>query len=75
MTSQGKNTERIRRKFFRPALSWPNNGTNLVTSWPGNFILQNATNVIGPYFDVSNATSPYSLDVNQFPRQFFRLRD
>jgi hypothetical protein len=59
----------------RPALSWQSNGTNLVTSWAGNFILQSATNVVGPYFDVTNATSPYRVDVHQFPMQFFRLRD
>ena len=56
-----------------PALSLQNNGTNLVISWPGNFILQSATNVVGPYFDVTNATSPYSVDTQQFPMQFFRL--
>ena len=58
-----------------PALSWQNNGTNLVISWPGNFILQSATNVVGPYFDVTNATSPYTVDVHQFPMRCFRLRD
>jgi hypothetical protein len=58
-----------------PGLSLQNNGTNLVINWPGNFTLQSATNVVGPYFDVTNATSPYSLDVHQFPMQFFRLRD
>ncbi len=58
-----------------PALSLQNNGTNLVISWPGNFILQSATNVVGPYLDVTNATSPYSADENRFPMQFFRLRD
>jgi hypothetical protein len=58
-----------------PVLSFQKSGMNLVLSWPGNFTLQSATNVVGPYFDVSNATSPYSVDVNQFPMQFFRLRD
>jgi hypothetical protein len=58
-----------------PVLSLQNNVTNLVISWPGNFILQSATNVVGPYFDLSNATNPYTLDVKQFPMQFFRLRD
>jgi len=57
-----------------PVLSLQNNRTNLVINWPGNFILQSATNVVGPYLDVTNA-SPYRLDANQFPMQFFRLRD
>lgn len=59
----------------QPTLSFQNTGTNLVLSWPGNFILQSATNVVGPYLDVTNATSPYSADVQQFPMQFFRLRE
>ena len=59
----------------RPTLNAQRNGTNLVLSWPGNATLQRATNVVGPYFDVSNATSPYSANVHQFPRQFFRLRN
>jgi hypothetical protein len=59
----------------RPALSVQNNKTNLVMSWPGNYTLQSSTNVAGPYSDVSNATSPYTVNVHQFPMQFFRLRD
>ncbi len=58
-----------------PTLSLQNNGTNLMLSWSGNFILQSATNVVGPYFDITNATSPYSLNVNQSPMGFFRLRN
>jgi hypothetical protein len=57
-----------------PTLDFRNNGADLVLNWPGNFILQSATNVAGPYFDVTNATSPYSFDTSQFPLQFFRLR-
>ena len=41
-----------------PVLSLQNHGTNLVISWPGNFILQSATNVIGPYLDVTSGTIP-----------------
>jgi hypothetical protein len=58
-----------------PVLSFQDNGTNLVISWPGNFILQSATNVAGPYLDVTNATNPYSVATSQFPMQFFRLRE
>ncbi len=59
----------------RPVLTLQNNATNLLISWPGNFILQSATNVVGPYFEVTNATSPYSVTANQFPMRFLRLRD
>jgi len=58
-----------------PALGVQNNATNIVISWPGTLILQSATNVVGPYFDVTNATSPHTVDTHQFPAQFFRLRD
>jgi hypothetical protein len=59
----------------RPTLTAQKQGTNLVISWSGNYILQTATNVIGPYLDVTNQTNPYSANVNQFPMQFFRLRN
>jgi hypothetical protein len=57
-----------------PTLGFQNKGANLVLNWPDNFILQSATNVVGPYVDITNATSPYSIDPSQFPRRFFRLR-
>ncbi len=46
---------------------------NLVLEWPPGWTLQSATNVPGPYQDVSSATSPYT---NSFGggRLFFRLR-
>ena len=28
-----------------------------------------------PYFDITNATSPYSFDTSQSPKRFFRLRN
>jgi hypothetical protein len=43
-------------------------------SWPSGWILQSATNVAGPYSDVTGATSPYSYNTTQAPQQFFRLR-
>jgi len=58
-----------------PTLGFRNNGANLVLNWPGNFILQSATNIVGPYLDITNATSPYTFDTSQFPIQFFRLRN
>jgi hypothetical protein len=57
-----------------PALTMALLGTNLVVNWPtGNFVLQAATNASGPFMDVAPA-SPYTNDVTQFPRRFFRLK-
>jgi hypothetical protein len=58
-----------------PVLGAQRNKTNVVLSWSGNFILQSATNVVGPYTDFTNAPSPYSVPTGQFPMRFFRLRD
>ena len=58
-----------------PTLGFQKSGANLVLNWPGNFILQNATNVAGPYVDITNATSPYGFDTSEFPKRFFRLRN
>jgi len=46
---------------------------NAVLSWTDSFTLQSATNVFGPFLDVSGVSSPYT---NTMPdsRRFFRLR-
>lgn len=49
-----------------------NNGTNLVLTWGGSYGLQTATNVAGPYNDLSGSTSPYTNNLAGPPR-FFRL--
>ena len=46
-----------------------------VLSWTGTSTLQSATNVAGPYFDVTNAVSPYTNSNNGLPQEFFRLRN
>jgi hypothetical protein len=45
---------------------------NLVIEWRSG-TLQSATNVTGPYQDVSGATSPYTAPFT-VPQQFFRIR-
>jgi hypothetical protein len=45
----------------------------LVLQWPSGATLQSATNLSGPWQDVSSATSPYT-NFLAGPRQFFRLR-
>jgi len=42
-------------------------------SWAPGMTLQSSTNVNGPYFDVSGATSPYTPTFSG-PQKFFRLR-
>jgi len=59
----------------RPTLSFTRDGNNLILSWTGTFILQSATDVIGPYVDVSGATSPHTNNVTTATQQFFRLRN
>jgi hypothetical protein len=49
-------------------------GTNLVLTWPAGWTLQSATMVPGPYRDVINAISPYTTNMTARPDQFFRLR-
>jgi hypothetical protein len=49
-------------------------GIKLVITWPGMFTLQAATNILGPFVDVTNAASPYTNSMN-LPMQFFRVRD
>jgi hypothetical protein len=55
-------------------LLYSRNQTGLVLNWSGSYVLQSATNVQGPYSDMSNATSPYTIPGFQSPKEFFRLR-
>ncbi|HTV41973.1 MAG TPA: glycosyl hydrolase family 79 C-terminal domain-containing protein [Candidatus Sulfotelmatobacter sp.] len=50
-------------------------GGNVILNWQGNFILQSATNVSGPYIDVLGpvVTGPYTNTAGP-SQQFFRLR-
>jgi cellulose 1,4-beta-cellobiosidase len=43
-----------------------------VLTWSGAYKLQSASNVPGPYMEISGATSPYTNDLS-LPQQFFRL--
>ncbi len=50
-------------------------GNGLVMSWPdSSYALQFATNVLGPWTNVANATSPYTNNFANFPQEFFRLQ-
>ena len=49
-------------------------GQDLVLSWSAPYILQSATNVLGPYSDVTGATSPFYTNTLLHPQLFFRWR-
>jgi len=57
-----------------PSLATSRQGNNFVLTWPAGWSLQTATNVLGPYVDVSGATSPFTNDISADPQRFFRLR-
>ena len=57
-----------------PTLYFTKDGTNLILNWSGSFFLQSATNVTGPYSDVSDATNPYTNSISG-GQLFFRLRN
>lgn len=48
-------------------------GVGMVLQWDNGFILQTATNVSGPYSDLTGIASPYTNQLVE-PQQFFRLR-
>ncbi len=50
-------------------------GQEAVLTWTGNFTLQSASEVGGPYFDLPVARSPYINAFGVEPRKFFRLRN
>jgi hypothetical protein len=57
------------------SLEFSNTGGSLVLTWPANvWMLQTSTNVSGPYFDISNASPPYTTGLTTNRQQFFRLR-
>jgi hypothetical protein len=57
-----------------PSLTFSTQGNNLVLTWSSGWSLQSATNALGPYSDVPEATSPYTIDTTLEPQRFFRLR-
>jgi hypothetical protein len=61
-------------QVFRPSVAFSQQGSNLVLSWPSGWSLQSATNLPGPFSDVSGATSPFTTNMTLEPQQFFRLR-
>jgi hypothetical protein len=56
-----------------PALLTSRQGNRMVFNWSGPYMLQQSTNVEGPYVDVMGASSPYTNSCSKL-REFFRLR-
>jgi uncharacterized repeat protein (TIGR01451 family) len=58
-----------------PALTASAGGNGLVLSWIGGpYVLQAATNVFGPWLDLSTASSPFTNPTPSKPSEFYRLR-
>jgi uncharacterized repeat protein (TIGR03803 family) len=47
---------------------------SLTLTWLPPYVLQSATNVAGPYYDVPGATSPFVIVTTSAPEVFYRLR-
>lgn len=61
-------------KIFGPTLNALPGIGRLLLQWNGGFTLQTATNVLGPFTDLSGAPSPYTNSFTNGPQRFFRLR-
>ncbi|MGN6553821.1 MAG: hypothetical protein ACTHLW_08880 [Verrucomicrobiota bacterium] len=57
----------------RPLLQFARIGSTLVLTWSSGFQLLSATNVIGPYTPVPNASSPWTNSLAK-PQEFFELQ-
>ncbi len=60
-------------KIYEPTLNFATGSQGAMLQWMDNFVLQSATNVVGPYQDVSGAPNPYAVPVT-VPQTFYRLR-
>jgi uncharacterized protein (DUF608 family) len=56
-----------------PLITVTRSGSNLVLSWAGPGTLQSAPNANGPYVDVQNSSSPYTV-TTKGSQMFFRVR-
>ena len=65
--------EVVPNQVVAPPLDFSRQGSNLVLNWLPGYTLQTATNVTGPYANISGTTSPYTNDMTLAPQRFFRL--
>jgi hypothetical protein len=57
-----------------PSILLTRQESSFVLDWPPGWVLQSATNVVGPYADVPDSTPPSTNDVTTMAQRFFRLR-
>ena len=65
--------EVVPNQSIAASVAFSRQGNNLVLTWPAGWTLQSATNVLGPYSDVTGATSPYTNNMTLL-QLYFRLR-
>ena len=66
--------QQIQNHFLNTThLNIVSSGSNIVITWPTG-TLQSSTNVIGPYVNVSGATSPYTNSVVGTTQRFYRAQ-
>lgn len=71
----GSTTSQVATLEFIPLLRASLAEKEVLLSWEGDFTLQSATNVIGPYVDLPPTTSPFTNPLTGPGEQrFFRLR-
>lgn len=71
----GAVTNYVGARGLIPVLSVTPIAGGTVLRWDGNFTLQSAANLAGPYLDLPPAASPYTnLFAPDDPQRFFRLR-
>jgi hypothetical protein len=56
------------------ALNCAYEANTVVLTWTGPYTLQVGSNAVGPFLDLSSATSPYTNQIGSETRRFFRLR-
>jgi hypothetical protein len=64
----------VRQGIAQAALTITPSGNNVIVTWPGGGMLQQAGTVTGPYADVLGAASPHTNSVVGGTNRFYRLK-
>src|SRR5665213_755566 len=56
------------------AMTLSQHSNTIVLTWGSGAMLQCATNIVGPYTDLTDAVSPYIENFTNMPQRFFRLK-
>jgi hypothetical protein len=57
------------------AVTLTRNGTSVQITWSGNFTLQSAASVLGPWSDVTTTGNSHTVNTADAPQKYFRLRN